>query len=146
MRKCVFRELDLGTTHLHNQVVGCAGAFRYQVTGEVGEEDKLVLEGCGVVIGLLQEFLGTGLDGGNLRLCGFGLFLLSFLHELADSCRGLLLLAQEGVGLLLESLAFIVHSYDVHHNLTGVEMLFCEFPDYKLRIVMESFECKHIFQ
>ena len=143
MREGVLGEHGLLAAHLHDQVVLRALPFGNEVAGDVRQEDELGLEFGIVVIGLLEEVVGTGLEGGDFGLGGLGLGLLALLHEGADLGRGLLLLGEEGVGLGLEGLAVVVQGDHLFHDRAGVEILDGEFPDHVFGIVAEEFESKH---
>ena len=144
VREGVLREDGLLAAHLHDQVVLGALPFRDEVAGEVRKKDELGLELVIVLVGLLEEVVGTGLEGGDFGLGGLGLGLLALLHQGADLGGGLLLLGEKGVGLGLEGLAVVVQGDHFFHDRAGVEILDGEFPDHVFGIVAEQFESKHV--
>ncbi len=143
VREGVFGELGLRTAHLHDEVVLGAGSLGNEVARDVRKENKLGLEFGIVVVGLLEEVGGTGLEGGDLGLGGLGLLLLALFHQGADGGGRLFLLGEEGVGLGLEGLAVIVQGDDLLHDGAGVKVLDGEFLDHIFGIVPKKFECKH---
>ena len=73
----------------------------------------------------------------------FGLLTAAFLHQASDKGGLFLLLAEQGVALLLEGLAVIVEGDDLFNNSSRIKILDGELCDDFLRVFPERFECKH---